>query len=440
MELQELNVRQANALAKSAQQMDLNEKRLVLLAMSQIKRTDQELLTLEIPIHELAPWIGGNTYQEAQRAADGLLERIVHIQDDNGNYKKFQWTTLSEYVTADKNTGKKAFIKLKFNEELKPLLLQLQNRYNEIPLKELLPIPSFNSQRLYEVLWHDSHGGEKTFLSYAISDLKVQLGLKDPVGKSERYKDWRDFKKVLIKAKEDFDNYGALRILNYKGQKQGGRAFTHALFTLELIADKQKELAIAPSRNPKDILLADQLKAVGYLQNPFEAIETYGYERVEETLKLAKKTERKAAASAKPIHNLGGLIASMLKKGVIDNAAKQKEQPNLKNLAETFALTFSNSKKEYVLKAWQALNEEEQAHLHDMMRVELSDFVLNQIEKAHWQGAAYEIARHNYLLNTLEDLPEHLRSIQAFAKHEGLFVELSKEQQKQLFAFTNDLV
>ncbi len=438
MELQDLNVRQANALAKSAQQMDLNEKRLVLLAMSQIKRTDEELLTLEIPIHELAPWIGGNTYQEAQRAADGLLERIVHIQDDHGNYKKFQWTTLSEYVTADKKTNRKAYIKLKFNEELKPLLLQLQNRYNEIPLKELLPIPSFNSQRLYEILWHDSHGGEKAFLSYAIAELKVQLGLRDPDGKTERYKDWRDFKKVLEKAKKDFDAFGALRILNYKGKKQAGRSFTHLLFTLNLTEEKQEKNKEEP-KSIEEIQLSDQLKELGYLQNPHEAISKYGFERVKETLKLAKKTERMAANSAKPIYNLGGLIASMLKKGVVDKVSSETStEPDLKSLADTLSQSFSNARKEHVLQVWNDLNEETQAELHDLMRVELSEFVLKQIEKANWQGGTYEIARNNYLLNTLDDLPEKLKQLEKFTEEEALLSDLSETQKKLVLSLARE--
>lgn len=438
MDLQEsINVRQANALAKSAQQMDLNEKRLVLIAMSQIRRTDTELLTLEIPIHELAPWFGGNTYQEAQKAADGLLERIVHIQDELGNYKKFQWTTLSEYVTADKKRGRKAFIRLKFNEELKPLLLQLQNRYNEIPLKELLPIPSFNSQRLYEILWHDSHGGEKTVLSYKISELKVQLGLKDPDGKNERYKDWRDFKKVLLKAKEDFDTFGALRISKYIGQKQGGRSFSHVLFSLSLFEELPKEDIL---KSPKDVKLAQDLKEAGYIQNPFEAIEKYGFERVEETLKLARRAEKKAAQSAKPIYNLGGLISSMLKKGVIDKVASGvQDGPDLKTLSDTLLQAYSSARKDFISTYWQNLSEDEQEHIHDLMRVELGDFVLNQIEKLNWQGASYEIARNSYLLDSVL-LPGQLQSLEAFVDYEALFQEIGEEQKAQVLLMAQKML
>jgi Initiator Replication protein. len=51
-------VRQANALAKSAQTMDLNEKRLIFLAMSRIQWEDQDFLTIDIPIAETSAGLG----------------------------------------------------------------------------------------------------------------------------------------------------------------------------------------------------------------------------------------------------------------------------------------------------------------------------------------------------------------------------------------------
>lgn len=96
-------VRQANALVKSAQSMELNEKRLIMLAMSRIQWGDDEFLTQDIPVTELAQWLGGNPYQEGRKAADGLLHRVVEVLEDGGEQTKFQWTTLSAYIPAHKH-------------------------------------------------------------------------------------------------------------------------------------------------------------------------------------------------------------------------------------------------------------------------------------------------------------------------------------------------
>ncbi len=85
-----LTVRQGNALVKSAQTMDLNEKRLIMLAMSRIRWRDEEFLVQDIPITELGRWSGGNPYQEGRKAADGLLHRVVDILEEGGGQTKFQ--------------------------------------------------------------------------------------------------------------------------------------------------------------------------------------------------------------------------------------------------------------------------------------------------------------------------------------------------------------
>ncbi len=43
-------------------------------------------------------------------------------------------------------------MRIRFNEELAPFLLQLRDRYNQIPLAHMLPMTLYNSQRLYEIL------------------------------------------------------------------------------------------------------------------------------------------------------------------------------------------------------------------------------------------------------------------------------------------------
>ena len=323
-----LIIRQGNALVKSAQTMDLNEKRLIMLAMSRIRWRDEEFLVQDIPVTELARWIGGNPYQEGRKAADGLLHRVVDILEDGGGQTKFQWTTLSAYIPANKHKDGVACVRIRFNEELAPFLLQLRERYDQIPLAHMLPMTSYNSQRLYEILWHDSHAGSKTFLSYTIAQLKVYIGLRDKDGKWEKYKTWKDFKKVLDKAVDDFSAYGNLKIISYTGKSQVKRAYSHVLFRLERV--DQREGALPTLGNiPVDaevVSAAADLEAAGYMQNALEAVATYGVEVVRQTLMLARNAERKGAASNRPIHNLGGLIASMLKKGVASQRVNRPQE------------------------------------------------------------------------------------------------------------------
>jgi len=449
-----ITVRQANALATSAQQMDLNEKRLILIAMSRIGQQDKELLKHQIPITDLQRWFGGDAYKAAKRAATGLLDRKIYIESEDGGWLNFQWTTLARYIPAHKQQDGVACIEIKLNEELKPWLLQLKERYNSAPLSMLLPIPSFNSERLYEILWHHSHAGDKHFLTYDILRLKIMLGLADKDGKAEKYKSWRDFKYVLDRAQEDFKEYTNLRF-NYQGIRNG-RSYKQVRFVLTLNqpealpelhnasspADPEKELAVRQ--------LAKDLGDAGYLQDPYEAIEAYGLEDVRDTLKLARDAERKAAASSRPIYNLGGLVTHMLKSGVArrrrtplaqDAGPRPLSATDVRRVAETLVTAFSNSRAEHARNLWNRLGREEQETVIDIMRVELDSTTLRIIDKANWQGASFESIRNAFLFQSRrEEFPKQACDIASFVDYEGLLTEFSEEDREKIVKEANDLL
>lgn len=413
-----LIVRQGNALVKSAQTMDLNEKRLIMLAMSRIRWRDEEFLVQDIPVTELARWIGGNPYQEGRKAADGLLHRVVDILEEGGGQTKFQWTTLSSYIPAHKHKDGVACVRIRFNEELAPFLLQLRDHYNQIPLAHMLPMTSYNSQRLYEILWHDSHAGAKMFLSYTIDQLKVYIGLRDKDGRWEKYKSWKDFRKVLDKAVEDFDAYGNLKITSYTGKSQIKRAYSHVLFQLERLDRRAPSLPSASGNTEIDVeavRAAADLEAAGYAQNAFEAVSTYGLEVVRQTLVLARDAERKGTASNRPIHNLGGLIASMLKKGVAGQRVKAAHEPSglsnrdIDQLARALVDSYQQALSEHAQAMWVGTAELQRNAIHDLMRVELSPKLIDYLDTVDWDGQGYTGIRNNYLLDTYPDeIPDAL--------------------------------
>lgn len=448
-----ITVRQANALATSAQQMDLNEKRLILIAMSRIGQKDKELLKHQVPITELQKWFGGDVYKAAKRAATGLLNRKIYIEGDDGSWLNFQWTTLARYIPAHKHPDGVACIEIKLNEELKPWLLQLKERYNSAPLSMLLPIPSFNSERLYEILWHHSHAGEKRFLTYDILRLKIMLGLADKDGKAEKYKSWRDFKYVLDRAQDDFKEYTNLRF-NYEGIRHG-RSYKQLRFVLSLNQPEAlPELQSLPppdlAKEPAVVHLAQDLEAAGYLQNPFEAIETYGLEDVRDTLKLAREAERKAAATSRPIYNLGGLVTHMLKSGVarrrrttrLEGAPPRALAPtDIRRIAEMLVTGFSNSRAEHARHLWTQLNREEQEAVVDIMRVELDPTTLKIIDKGGWQGPSFESIRNAFLFESRrEEFPPSACDISHFVEEEGLLAEFDEQDRKRIIQEAEELL
>lgn len=434
-------VRQANALVKSAQTMELNEKRLIMLAMSRIRWGDEEFLTQDIPVTELAQWIGGNPYQEGQKAADGLLHRVVEILEEGGGKTKFQWTTLSAYIPAHKHKAGVACVRIRFNEELSPFLLQLRERYNQIPLTHMLPMPSYNSQRLYEILWHDSHAGNKDFLSYEIPKLKVFIGLRESKGKWEKYKAWKDFKKVLDKAVEDFNEHGNLKITRYVGKSQTKRAYSHVLFHLkkEDASVDPKATSVQEPLNPEVVNMVAELERLGYTQNPFEAVKTYGADTVKRTISLAREAERKAALTHKPIHNVGGLVASMLRGKVAEaSVTNGKPRSRLTNAeVERFARGVADAYEQeltgHAETMWSSLSLAQQHATHEQMRGSVSTSLLEFLESVGWQGRGYTSVLNRYLLDANPNtLPDTLRDPRSYAEERDELSELAQADRARV--------
>lgn len=448
-----ITVRQANALATSAQQMDLNEKRLILIAMSRIGQKDTELLKHQIPITELERWFGGDVYKAARKAAMGLLDRKIYIEGDDGSWLNFQWTTLARYIPASKQADGVACIEIKLNEELKPWLLELKERYNSAPLSILLPIPSFNSERLYEVLWHHSHAGEKHFLTYDILKLKIMLGLADKEGKAEKYKSWRDFKYVLDRAQDDFRDYTNLRF-SYQGIRSG-RAYQQVRFVLtlnhpEALPTTQAEHPPEPKYDLAVLETARDLEEAGFVQDPYEAITSYGVEDIRDTLKLAREAERRAATTNRPIYNLGGLVTHMLKSGVArrrretqaaDNGPRRVTSADRRRMAETLVTAFSDKRSEHARTLWESFDQDEQGSVVDIMRVELDTTTLRILDRNDWQGPSFESIRNAHLFSAYnEGFSPETKDIVLFADQEGLLTECSEEDRKSILKEANDLL
>lgn len=432
-------VRQANALAKSGQELDLIEKRLLLIAMSRIGRSDTELLTHRISVTELAPVFGGDPWRAAQRAAHGLLKRVLYIEGENGAFTAFQWTTLARYVPAEQSENGASYLEIRLNEELSPYLLELKERFNVIPLVDILPMGSVNSQRLYEVLWHDSYKGKNPFLTYSLERLRFLLGLRTSKvikGKEvwvEKYKSWRDFQKVLKRAQADFENNGRLEFA-YEGLAEG-RVTTKVRFRLSLKGGA--EFGLLADEDPEVQLRVDELAQAlidaGYQQDPYAAIEAYGTEVIETALKLADEAQRMGERSTRPIYNKGGLIHHTLSSGLAQRRVAARAEPkpeplaNVREVAKVLAEAYESARDEVAENLWAEMSEDEQREFTGLMRLELSKFQVDQLEKAQWQGPLFETGKREVILSLYPDeLPPHLSSLDAYVEYVNFFQAYEK--------------
>ena len=195
--------------------------------------------------------------------------------------------------------------------------------------------------------------------------------------------------------------------------------------------------------------LADELRGAGYTGDAQHTIGTYGAAYVRETLRLALKAERAESRSAKPIRNVGGLIAHLLKSGAAQEsaAAKQDERrpkdlsaKEIDKLANQLRQAFDFARSEQSHAVWEALDEDDQGAVHDVMRVELNDFTLTQLDKQGWRGASYETLRTGVLFTHRAELfAPYLFTLEAFTQEQNLFSEFKKEDKARILSRAEDL-
>lgn len=425
-------VTQANPLAKSAQTMSLNEKRLIVVAISKLKRDQERLETVEIAVSELARVCkvdAKNIYRVAKETTLSLLKQTIYVGGETADegWTAFNWVSKAKYVPAKKHPSGKSVIQLDFHQDLQPMLLQLTRDFNSIPLRELLAIESFNSMRLFEILYHDSFKGQRAFIRYELEDLKKRIGLEG------KYHSFKDFRYVLERAQQDIAEVTSLKF-TFKGELKG-RTCTHVLFHITPQSTIEESPLVVTHHNAA---LVSALKEAGFTQDPHEFIAKFGAPRVEANLALARKTFREAAATKNPIKNLGGLIAYMIENDIAANEIKKEDvgsTDRIKELAKMLLDLLEHERSQFQNQLWKQLPKEEREHLHDIMRVELERVTLTTLDAKQWKGRSYEAIRNKFLHRAYaEHYPTELQSLAAFVASRELFQEFDTSTSQAIVA------
>ena len=185
---EKLIVTQSNRLVKASYFLTLEEKRIVLLMLSLIRRDDKDFNTYRIPVTDIRDYLGLTTndlYDVIKRVADILMSRVLHIEEDNGGWLKVGWVSSARYIPKWTNNAEVACLDLCFSPEIKPYLLELKAQFNSYMLQNVTGLNSFYSIRIYELL--NSYRRLAT-ITFTLNELKKILMVND------KYKNYADFR------------------------------------------------------------------------------------------------------------------------------------------------------------------------------------------------------------------------------------------------------
>lgn len=179
---------QHNNLVEAKYSMTLQQKRIMIWLVSQIKPDDIDFKEHVLSIRKLikvCQLSGESSYKEIRNITFSLIEKGIRIIDitDPDNKREIQVSWLS---SADYYQGQ---VKLSFSPKLKPYLLQLKEKFTAINIIDMMQFKSVHAIRIYELLKQYQDIGERV--------LNLEE-IKDCCGVREKLIKYSDFEKKLL--------------------------------------------------------------------------------------------------------------------------------------------------------------------------------------------------------------------------------------------------
>lgn len=147
-----LPVVQSYALINGKQSLKLNSAKLVRAAIMQLEKGDSGFKPYIITVKEISRMLNisaSNTYRDIDSITDDIIKNPVEIKQSlpNGKEKwiKVPWVSRCEY---NSDIG----LLIRLNDDLAPLLLNLQEFMSQYPYEEIAEMRSVYSIRIFELL------------------------------------------------------------------------------------------------------------------------------------------------------------------------------------------------------------------------------------------------------------------------------------------------
>lgn len=226
----------SNALVEACYRLGLNEQRLILTCISQIRRgesiTDKVMYSISAPEFSKICGVDSKTaYRELKSTALTLKRREVRITQEPNGFGRRQEILVTGWVQSIKYSEGDGVVQLRFNHDILPYLTELSRCFTSYKLKNVVHMTSSYGVRIYELL---TQWGSFEEREISIFQLKENLAIE------KKYEKLRDFKRrVLEPAIKDINKNSDLWVK--VTQRKTGRKVTHLKFKFSLKEDPQNK-------------------------------------------------------------------------------------------------------------------------------------------------------------------------------------------------------
>jgi plasmid replication initiation protein len=272
----------SNRLIEASYRLSLNEQRIILFAISRVRR-DRELHlddVFEVHASDLVSFFGVDpktAYAELIDVSKTLFNRHVTLDNPYPNDPRVK-TLLTRWVSSIAYLPENGCIRLRFAQDVLPFLSVLETQFTRYKLEAVGKMTSVYAVRLYELLIQWGGVGKREI---EIDWLKQRFQIED------KYSAIKDLKKYVIDAAVNQINKYSDISVTYN-QRKTGRAVTHFIFTFE--AKNKAVSTTEKSSNSKKKLTASEKDMIfGVSKSEIEKLARPG-ESYEDAAARIKKT------------------------------------------------------------------------------------------------------------------------------------------------------
>jgi len=196
---QDKTVVKANKMVKAKTSFTKLEHRIVASLIAQIEHGQESFETQRVSLRRIMERAGVESteiFRKAREICDRLIEKGIGICTYEQNGRVYTAYTLFRECRYIEREG---VIEAKFEEEMRPFLLQLKDRFTMYSLNFFLQLPSRHSMRIYELLKMREDLGA---MRISVDELRETLGLENS------YEYFTDLKRhVIEKARDQIAEY-----------------------------------------------------------------------------------------------------------------------------------------------------------------------------------------------------------------------------------------
>jgi len=221
-------VRKSDVLVKARYKLNPLALKFITLVIANVKKSDEnnkEYIFKVKDFMELADKNYKELYNELDEATEELLKSPLKIQKEKG-FLKLNWISSAEYHEGE------GYISFKIDSKLKPFIFDLQERFLKYDVKNILPLKSGYSIRMYEILkdWYNT--SERYNNSKKVEKIAEVKWIRETLQLPASYKYNMFKRRVIEKAQKDLERNTDIK---FKFEEiKTGRKVTHIKFTIEV--------------------------------------------------------------------------------------------------------------------------------------------------------------------------------------------------------------